>query len=115
MVDMMLLVVGRLDELAQKSTPQYVSFVAYYTYRQHYDSVDQELLLAVVCAQATRSGPGGAYLRQFHDGMRAGMRMDDGSCSNWFIVGHGLRQGCNLEPLLFQPLVCCSAHHGCLR
>ena len=27
--------------------------------------------------------------------------MDDGTCSDWFSVGQGLRQGCNLAPLLF--------------
>ncbi|CAM9828198.1 unnamed protein product, partial [Pylaiella littoralis] len=42
-----------------------------------------------------------AVIRQFHDGMRACVRMDDGRCSDWFDVGQGLRQGCNLAPLLF--------------
>ena len=40
-------------------------------------------------------------IRQFHDGMRACVRLDDGVCSGWFAVEQGLRQGCVLAPLLF--------------
>ena len=40
-------------------------------------------------------------IRQFHDGMRACVRSDDGRCSAWFEVAQGLRQGCVLSPLLF--------------
>ena len=39
--------------------------------------------------------------RQFHDGMQACVRLDDGECSDKFDVGQGLRQGCVLAPLLF--------------
>ena len=40
-------------------------------------------------------------IRQFHDGMRACVRLDDRVCSRWFAVEQGLRQGCVLAPLLF--------------
>ncbi|CAB1102680.1 unnamed protein product [Ectocarpus sp. CCAP 1310/34] len=42
-----------------------------------------------------------AVIRHFHEGMRARVRTDDGQYSEWFDVGQGLRQGCNLAPLLF--------------
>ena len=41
-------------------------------------------------------------IRQFHDGMRACVRLDDRVCSEWFAVEQGLRQGCVLAPLLFK-------------
>ena len=43
-------------------------------------------------------------IRQFHDGMRACVRNDDGRCLEWFEVAQGLRQGCVLSPLLFNVL-----------
>ena len=42
-----------------------------------------------------------AVIRNFHDGMRARIRTDDGEYSDWFGVGQGLRPGCVLAPLLF--------------
>ena len=42
-----------------------------------------------------------SVIRQFHDGMRACMRLDDGVCSGGFHVEQRLRQGCVLAPLLF--------------
>ena len=42
-----------------------------------------------------------SVIRQFHDGMRACVRLDDRVCRRWFAVEQGLRQGCVLAPLLF--------------
>ena len=42
-----------------------------------------------------------SVIRQFHDGMRACVRLDDRVFSRWFAVEQGLRQGCVLAPVLF--------------
>ena len=42
-----------------------------------------------------------AVIRQFHDGMKACVRLDDGESSDKYDVGQGLRQGCVLAALLF--------------
>ena len=42
-----------------------------------------------------------SVIRQFHDGMRACVRLDDRVCSRWFAVEQGLLQGGVLAPLLF--------------
>ena len=43
-----------------------------------------------------------SVIRQFHDGMRACVRLNDRVCSRKFAVEQGLRQGCVLAPLLFK-------------
>ena len=40
-------------------------------------------------------------IRQFHDGMGACVRLDDGECSDMFGVEQGVWQGCVFAPLLF--------------
>ena len=65
-----------------------------------YDSVDRTLLWTVLA----RFGVPQimiSVIHQFHDGMRACVRLDDRVCSRWLAVEQGLRQGCVLPPLLF--------------
>ena len=65
-----------------------------------YDSVDRTLLWDVLARFGVPSRML-AVIRQFHDGMQACVRLDDGERSHKFDVGQGLRQGCVLAPLLF--------------
>ena len=65
-----------------------------------YDSVDRELLW-VVLAHFGVPEKMFTVIHQFHEGMRARVRTDDGGHSEWFDVTQGLRQGCVLSPLLF--------------
>ena len=81
-VDMMF-VVRRLYELGQKKdTPLYLCFI---DLTKAYDSVDRTLLWAVLvrfCVPVRML----AFIRQFHDGMQACVRLDDGSArisSTW--------------------------------
>ena len=53
-------------------------------------------------------------IRQFHEGMRARVRTDDGEHSEWFDVTQGLRQGCVLSPLLFN-IFAAVTHAGVVR
>ena len=96
-VDMMF-VLRRLQELARKKdTPLYLCFI---DLTKAYDSVDQNLLWDVLARFGVPSRML-AIVRQFHDGMQACVLLDDGECSDKSDVGHGLRQGCVLAPLLF--------------
>ena len=94
----MMFVIRWLQELARKKrTPLYVCFI---DLTKAYDSVDRTLLWTVLARfgvpQNTIS-----VIRQFHDGMRACVWLDDRVCSRWFAVEQGLRQGCVFAPLLF--------------
>ena len=94
----MLFVVRQLQELARRRRiPLYMCFV---DLQKAYDSVDREVLWKVL-ARAGVPEEMIAVIRQFHDGMQAQVRMDDGELSDWFEVTQGLRQGCVLSPLLF--------------
>ena len=91
-------VVRRLQELARKKRiPLYVCFI---DLTKAYDSVDRTLLWTVLA----RFGVPQimiSVIRQFYDGMRACVRLDDRVCSRWLAAEQGLRQGCVLAPLLF--------------
>ena len=94
----MMFVIRRLQELARKKRiPLYVCFI---DLTKAYDSVDRSLLWTVV-ARFRVPQIMISVIRQFHDGMRACVRLDDRVCSWWFAVEQALRQGCVLAPLLF--------------
>ena len=92
-VDMML-VLRRLHELARKDTPWYLFFIDLTT---AYESVDGTLLWGVLARFGVPPRMLAA-IRQFHDGMQACVRLDDGECSDKFDVGQCLRQGLILRP-----------------
>ena len=94
----MLFVVRRLQELGRaRKISLYVYFIDLH---KTYDTVDRQLLW-VVLARFGVPVKMLTALRQFHEGMRARVRTDDGEHSEWFDVTQGLRQGCVLSPLLF--------------
>ena len=93
----MTFVVHRLQEIGRKAGVSL--FMCFIPLQKAYDTVDRTLLWQVL----TRIGVPPqmlAVIQQFHDGMRACVRPDDGVCLNWFEVEQGLRQGCVLSPLL---------------
>ena len=96
-IDMMF-VIRRLQELARKKRiPLYVCFI---DLTKAYDSVDRTLLWTVLA----RFGVPQimiSIIRQFHDGMRACVGLDDRVCSRRYAVEQGLRQGCVPAPLVF--------------
>ena len=94
----MMFVICRLQELARKKRiPLYVCFI---DLTKAYDSVDRTSLWTVLARfgvpQVTIS-----VIHQFHDSMRACVRLDDRVYSRRFAVEQGLRQRCVLAPLLF--------------
>ena len=65
-----------------------------------YDSVDYSLLL-VVLARCGVPSLMVDIMHQFHDGMRACVRLYGARLLEWFEIGQGLCQGCVLAPKLF--------------
>ena len=94
----MMFVVRRLQGVRRKAgVSLHICFI---DLQKAYDTADRTLLWQVI-ARIGVPPQMIAIIRQFHDGMRACVRPDDGVCSNWFEVEQGLRQGCVLSPLLF--------------
>ena len=86
----------RLQELGRaRKIPPYTCFI---DLQKAYDSVDRELLWVVLPRFGVPEML--TVIRQFHEGMHARVRMDDGEHSEWFDVTQGLLQGCVLSPLL---------------
>ena len=67
---------------------------------QAYDPVDRTLLWTVLARFGVPQNMI-SVIRQFHDGMRACVRLNACVCSGWFAVKQGRRQGCVLAPVLF--------------
>ena len=94
----MMFVIRRLQELARKKRiPLYLCFI---DLTKAYDSVDRTLLWTVLARFGVPHSMI-SVIRQFHDGMRACVRLDDRAGSRWFAVERGFHQGCVLAPVPF--------------
>ena len=79
----MMFAVRRLQELGRKArAPLFLCFI---DLQKAYDLVDRTLLWQVLARFGTPPQMI-EVIRQFHDGMRACVRSDDGRCSEWFEV-----------------------------
>ena len=95
---MMFYVIRRMQGLTwKKRTPLYVCFIGL---TKAYNSVDRTPPWIVLARFGVPQNLV-SVIRQFHDVVRACVRLDDRVCSRWFAVEQGLRQGCVLTPLLF--------------
>ena len=91
----MMFVICRLQELARKKRiPLYVCFI---DLTKAYDSVDRSLLWTVLARFGVAQNMI-SVIRQFHDGMRACVRLDDRVCSRWFAVELAFVKGVCLRP-----------------
>ena len=82
----MMFAVRMLQEIRRKARVSL--FICFINLQKAYDTVDCTLLWQVL----TRIGIPPqmiAVIQQFHDGMRACVRSDDGVCSDWFEVEYG--------------------------
>ena len=88
-------VIRRLKKLARrKRIPMYLCFT---DLTNAYHSVDRTLLWTVLARFGVPQNMI-SVIRQFHDGIRACVRLDDRVCSRWFAVEQGFRQGCVFAP-----------------
>ena len=95
----MVFVIHWLQELARKKRiPSYARFIDLLI--KAYDSVDRTLIWTVLARFGVPQKNRVSVTRQFHDGMRACVRLNGGVCSGCFVVEHGLCQGCVLVPPL---------------
>ena len=102
----MMSAVRRLQELRRKARVPLFLFLCFIDLQKAYDSVNRTLLWQVLAWFGTPPQMI-EVIRQFHGGMRAYVRSDDGRCSEWFELARGLRQGCVLSPLLVQCNLLC--------
>ena len=95
--DIMFVIHRLQEELAwAKRIPLYACFI---DLTKTYDSVDRTLFWRVLARFGVRQNMI-SVIRQFHDGMRACVRLDDGVRSGWFSIKQSLRQGCVLASIL---------------
>ena len=95
----MMFVVRRLQEVGRKAGV--FLHMCFIDLQKACDAIDRTLPWQVLTGIGVPPQMIAAVIRQFHDGMRACVRPDDGVCSDWLEVEQGLRQGCALSPLLF--------------
>ena len=96
--DMMFAVRRLQEKLGRKArVPLFLCFID----QQKACDSDDRTLLCQVLAHVGTPPQMMEVICQFHDGMRACARSDDGRCSEWFEVAQGHLQGCVLSPLLF--------------
>ena len=94
----MLFVVRRLQQLGRETKISlYMGFI---DLQKTHDSVDRKLLWVALLRFGVPDNLL-TVIRQFHESMRARVRMDDGEHTEWFDVTQGLWQGCVLSTLLF--------------
>ena len=94
----MMFVIRRLQELARKK--RRALYVCFIDLTKAYNSVDRTLLWTVLARFGVPQNMI-SVIRQFYDGMRTCVRLENRVCSWWSAVEQGLRQGCVLAPLLF--------------
>ena len=94
----MMFVICRLQELAWKN--QISLYACFIHLTIAYESVDRPLLWSIFAHFGVLQNII-SVIRQFHDGMRACVQLDDRVYSEWLAVKQGLRRGCVFAPLLF--------------
>ena len=108
----MLFVVRRLQELGRaRKIPLYICFI---DLQKAYDSVDLEMLWVVVARFGVPEKMLTA-IRQFHEGMRARVRTNDGEHSERLEVTQRLRQGCVLSQPFFNNFFAAVTHAVVVR
>ena len=94
----MMFVVRRLQEVGRKAGVSL--FTCFIDLQKAYDTVDRTLLWQVLIRIGVPPQMI-VVIRQFHDGMKACVRPNNGVCSDSLEVEQGLRQECVLSLLLF--------------
>ena len=94
----MMFAVRRLQELGRKARVPLC--LCYIDLQKAYDCVDRSLLWQILARYGVPRRII-AVIRQFHEGIRACVRNDNGDCLEEFNVEQGLRQGCVLSSLFF--------------